>query len=71
MRTEPNRILPSNKVKKRESHTALKGESSEEEDFEEPPEQRAIPQFLMNLPGVSASDTMGYRIEALRVYLEQ
>lgn len=43
MRTEPNRILPSTKVKKRESHNALKGESSEEEDFEEPPEQRVIP----------------------------
>ena len=24
----------------------------------------------MNLPGVTASDSMGYRIEALRVYLE-
>lgn len=69
MRTEANRILPSTKVKKRESHTALKGESSEE-DFEEPPEQRAIPQFLVNLPGVTATDSMGYRIEALRVYLE-
>ena len=25
----------------------------------------------MNLPGVCATDSMGYRIEALRVYLEQ
>jgi NIMA (never in mitosis gene a)-related kinase len=25
---------------------------------------------LQNLPGVSATDSMGYRIEALRVYLE-
>lgn len=24
----------------------------------------------MNIPGVTASDSMGYRIEALRVYLE-
>ena len=24
----------------------------------------------MNIPGVTATDTMGYRIEALRVYLE-
>ena len=53
-----------------EKHT--QGGSSEDEDnFEEPPDQRAIPQFLMNLPGVTATDSMGYRIEALRVYLEQ
>jgi len=25
---------------------------------------------LVNLPGVTATDSMGYRIEALRVYLE-
>ena len=31
---------------------------------------RVYPQFLQNLPGVQASDSMGYRIEALRVYLE-
>ena len=24
----------------------------------------------MNIPGVTATDSMGYRIEALRVYLE-
>jgi hypothetical protein len=49
----------------------MKSESSEEDDnFEEPEEQRAIPQFLVNLPGVTATDSMGYRIEALRVYLE-
>jgi len=24
----------------------------------------------MNLPGITATDSMGYRIEALRVYLE-
>ncbi len=29
-----------------------------------------IPKFLKNVPGVSATDSMGYRIEALRVYLE-
>jgi hypothetical protein len=45
-------------------------DSSEEENFEEPEAQRAIPQFLMNLPGVTATDSMGYRIEALRLYLE-
>lgn len=44
--------------------------SDDEENFEEPEEQRAIPQFLVNLPGVTATDSMGYRIEALRVYLE-
>lgn len=31
---------------------------------------RVYPEFLKNLPGVEASDSMGYRIEALRVYLE-
>jgi hypothetical protein len=30
----------------------------------------AIPKFLVNLPGVTATDSMSYRIEALRVYLE-
>ena len=38
---------------------------------EEPIEMRTAPEFLKNLPGVQASDSMGYRIEALRVYLEQ
>jgi len=31
---------------------------------------RVYPEFLKNLPGVQASDSMGYRIEALRVYIE-
>lgn len=44
---------------------------SDDEDFEEPPDQRALPHFLQNLPGVTATDSMGYRIEALRVYLER
>jgi hypothetical protein len=43
---------------------------SDDDDFEEPPDQRALPTFLQNLPGVTATDGMGYRIEALRVYLE-
>ena len=65
-----SRILPPSKSMAQEKHT--QGGSSEDEDnFEEPPDQRAIPQFLMNLPGVTATDSMGYRIEALRVYLEQ
>ena len=31
---------------------------------------RVSADFLKNLPGVQATDSMGYRIEALRVYLE-
>lgn len=46
------------------------GIDSEDEDFEEPPEQRAILKSLANLPGITASDSMSYRIEALRVHLE-
>lgn len=30
----------------------------------------AIPSFLKNLPGVTKQDSLGYRIEALRVYIE-
>ena len=32
--------------------------------------EKTIPHFLNNLPGVAASDSMQYRMEALRVYLE-
>lgn len=48
------------------------GSDSSDEDklHEEPPDMRVHPEFLKNLPGVQASDSMGYRIEALRVYLE-
>ena len=48
------------------------GESSDDDDnlHEEPPDMRVYPKFLKNLPGVQSSDSMGYRIEALRVYLE-
>lgn len=46
-------------------------DSSEDDQLnEEPPDMRVYPEFLKNLPGVQASDSMGYRIEALRVYLE-
>ena len=46
-------------------------DSSDEDNLhEEPPDMRVSPEFLKNLPGVQASDSMGYRIEALRVYLE-
>jgi len=37
---------------------------------EEPEEQKTFPSFLKNLPGVTSSDSKGYRIEALRVYIE-
>ena len=43
---------------------------SDDSDFEEPPEQRAILKSLANIPGISATDSMSYRIEALRVHLE-
>jgi hypothetical protein len=57
---------------KRNQNNLSTNQSNNDQDdyFEEPQHQRAIPQFLMNLPGVVASDSMGYRIEALRVYLE-
>jgi hypothetical protein len=46
-------------------------DSSDEDNLhEEPPDMRVYPEFLKNLPGVQATDSMGYRIEALRVYLE-
>jgi NIMA (never in mitosis gene a)-related kinase len=48
-----------------------RSKSPDDENFEEPENQRAIPQFLVNVPGVTATDSMGYRIEALRVYLEK
>jgi NIMA (never in mitosis gene a)-related kinase 1/4/5 len=55
--------------------SALEGDdvsdsSDEDQLHEEPPDMRVYPEFLKNLPGVQASDSMGYRIEALRVYLE-
>ena len=47
------------------------GDSSDDDKLhEEPSEMRVYPEFLKNLPGVQATDSMGYRIEALRVYLE-
>ena len=50
--------------------TDSEGSDSDEGLGEEPVEMRVTPEFLKNLPGVQASDSMGYRIEALRVYLE-
>ena len=43
---------------------------SDDEDFEEPPDQRAILHVLSTIPGISATDSRSYRIEALRVHLE-
>ena len=45
-------------------------DSEGSEDFEEPPDQRAILHVLSTLPGISATDSRSYRIEALRVHLE-
>ena len=48
---------------------------AEEEFFEEEGKDRVYARFLTpegkKLPGLSDHDTIGYRIEALRVYLEQ
>ena len=50
-------------------------EQEEEEDFEEKADQRVYARFLTpdgkELPGVSDEDSVTYRIEALRCYLEQ
>lgn len=46
------------------------GSSSDDDLHEEPHDMRVYPEFLKNLPGVEASDSMAYRIEALRLYLE-
>lgn len=43
----------------------------DEDGYEEPLDKRTVQTFLKNLPGVTASDSQGYRIEALRVYLEE
>jgi hypothetical protein len=43
----------------------------EGEGYEEPSDQRALQKFLQDLPGIQATDSQSYRIEALRVYLEE
>ena len=54
-----------------ESATYPDDDTSDDDNLhEEPPDMRVYPEFLKNLPGVQSSDSMGYRIEALRVYLE-
>ena len=44
--------------------------SDEEDDTDEPVDKRVFQGFLPNIPGVTATDSLGYRIEALRVYIE-
>jgi hypothetical protein len=55
-----------------EEKKTKKGHDDDDDDefFEEEENQRAIPSFLMNIPGVTGTDSMQYRIEALRVYIE-
>jgi hypothetical protein len=45
-------------------------DEDDQELGEEQEKHRVIPRFLKDLPGVSSGDSMGYRIEALRVYVE-
>ena len=48
-----------------------KTDSSDDDDVgDEPDMHRVVPSFLHDVPGVTATDSMGYRIEALRVHLE-
>lgn len=44
-----------------------------DDDFQEDDNQRVYASFLnqLSLPGVDNKDSIGFRIEALRVYLEQ
>lgn len=58
---QPQNYRPISVKKVRESASEL---------GEEPKEQQTYPSFLKNLPGVTSSDSKGYRIEALRVYIE-
>lgn len=49
--------------------------SDEDDDYEDgggsiAQDAHHVPNFLKNLPGVTSTDSLGYRIEALRVYLE-
>ena len=52
-----------------------KGAKPDDENFEESEKDRVYANFLtpdgQKLPGLSEHDSIGYRIEALRVYLEQ
>ena len=43
---------------------------SDDSDFEEAPEEMAVLRVLQNVPGIQTSDSRSYRIEALKVHLE-
>jgi hypothetical protein len=47
---------------------------TEDENFEEPENQRVkenhLKQILANIPGTTIKDSLSYRIEALRYFLE-
>ena len=62
---------PQQKYSKQNSRVdAVQSDDDDDPIIEDPPEKRVVSNFLQNLPGVTASDSMAYRIEALRVYLE-
>jgi len=67
--TNANSAKPGSMHSKRSSKLPNNVEDINEEDnFEE--QNKAFPKFLMNLPGITATDSLSYKIEALRVYLE-
>jgi len=61
---------PQSRASNNEAVEAEDSGSETSSNGEEPPDMRVHPEFLKNLPGVQATDSTGYRIEALRVYLE-
>ena len=67
---QPNKSRLSNKEEIKGDEDGSGDSSSEDELHEEPQDMRVYPEFLKNLPGGEASDSMAYRIEALRLYLE-
>jgi len=69
---EEKHTMPTNKGGYNAGSRSRKQENSDDDDNEVIEEaQSAIPEFLKNVPGVTATDSMGYRIEALRVHLEK
>ena len=75
-----NQVVKASGGKEHAGHARPKTNSAEASDSdendsnedlgEEPDYMRVSPEFLKNIPGVQATDSMFYRIEALRVYLE-
>ena len=70
---EEKHTMPTNKGGYNAGSRGRKQETNSDDDDGEVLEeaQTAIPEFLKNVPGVTATDSMGYRIEALRVHLEK